>query len=682
MMRKQKKISTRITLGIICVQMVVMVIMYLLVNSKVTTHVRKINLDNMKTIVEDRSKIINNYINECETYLMAYSRAGEIHDLLLHPNEKALVDKAQAYTELFSKDRDHLEGIYVSEWNTRVLAHTNLEVVGITTRKDEALKALQDHLQQVDGVYNAGMIISPASGKQIISMYQACYDELGNPIGLVGGGIYTTGLLEQLDQSPINGLDGSKYCMINKTDGTYIFNEDTHLIATVAEEPYIQEILEKLVAQTEDETGYIMYSENGKKHVAAYRYMANRQWIFMISDATSEVFAPAYDISFVVFILCILVTLILLVVSLTVISQLMKPLAPIERALLRVKSCDIRPNEEIKTYISRPDDLGHIAQATDTLIQSLQEIVAVLQESTGHLDNRANALKTSSAKLVDCVTDNISTTQKLSESLDQTDEAVGNVYSEVNSINQAVETIVHNLKHTTKSSNQMLDNAFSMKNQAQNTYQNSQEQLSQTKSSIQKALGQLEKLAEINRMAENILNIAEQTNLLSINASIEAARTGEAGKGFAVVAGEIGKLADISSETATHIQGVCQHTDGSIQIVNNCFKQIIAFIEKDVIGQFEAFSNQSAQYSQSVEHIQKVIEEINNQMTILLQSVNEIMDNMSIVQNISRVNKESILVIVDKCESTAVTANDIEQQSEENRTLSNQLKEVISKFLI
>jgi methyl-accepting chemotaxis protein len=53
-----------------------------------------------------------------------------------------------------------------------------------------------------------------------------------------------------------------------------------------------------------------------------------------------------------------------------------------------------------------------------------------------------------------------------------------------------------------------------------------------------------------------ISEIARKTDILSINAAIEAARSGDSGLGFAVVAQEIRKLADKSSISALEIEGL------------------------------------------------------------------------------------------------------------------------------
>ncbi|OQR40622.1 chemotaxis protein, partial [Aliarcobacter cryaerophilus] len=62
----------------------------------------------------------------------------------------------------------------------------------------------------------------------------------------------------------------------------------------------------------------------------------------------------------------------------------------------------------------------------------------------------------------------------------------------------------------------------------------------------------------INEAITIIDQIAFQTNILSLNAAVEAATAGEAGKGFAVVAQEVRNLASRSAEAAKDIKHIVE----------------------------------------------------------------------------------------------------------------------------
>lgn len=61
-------------------------------------------------------------------------------------------------------------------------------------------------------------------------------------------------------------------------------------------------------------------------------------------------------------------------------------------------------------------------------------------------------------------------------------------------------------------------------------------------------------LDQATDVVSNVGRNASRSNILALNASIEAARSGEAGRGFSVVAAEMGKLATESSASATEIR--------------------------------------------------------------------------------------------------------------------------------
>lgn len=140
-MKKAKiRISILITVLIIILQLITMFLLYTNVSDSVTGNIHTSTINSMKTMVQERSTIIENYVIEKEKYLTAYSRAGEITNLLKNPGDPAAFELAQKYTEKFSGDMENLEGIYASEWDSHVLTHTNAAVVGIYTREGDPLK--------------------------------------------------------------------------------------------------------------------------------------------------------------------------------------------------------------------------------------------------------------------------------------------------------------------------------------------------------------------------------------------------------------------------------------------------------------------------------------------------------------------------------------------------------------
>ena len=468
MSREKTRVSLarKIIGAILLMQVVVMTCLSIMVVYGITQNVSTTATDNLQTIVQERSQIVENYVQESEVILSAYSKAGEILNVLKNPENKSAVDAAQKYTESFSADINNLEGLYVSEWNTHVLAHTNAGVVGITTREGDSLQALQDILLATDGVYNTGIIISPASGDQIVSMYRAIYDESGNPAGLVGGGIYTAGLVNKLDSLGMNGMEHATYCMINVKDHKYIFHHQPEMVATETEEEYLLQLCEKYKDTPNSVGGYVEHKENGKDYIDSYYYMADRGWLFIIKDSYEELFDSAITMRTNLILLCAAILLVLGVVSVIIINRMMRPMKPIENGILALQQFDIKENDEIEKHYTRKDELGSISRATGTLIRSLRDIVQTLRECCGTLHGKADDLQNSAVELVDDMTDQTATTEQLSASLESTNDAIAHVYEEIGNINAIVESIMKEIRDSDDMSRKVKVNAMEMQSSA------------------------------------------------------------------------------------------------------------------------------------------------------------------------------------------------------------------------
>lgn len=679
MKQKKSKISVKVSLYIAVIQIAVMLCLFLFISLSVSENMKQTAINTMQTISTDRARLIEDYIRSSEEFLTAYSRAGEIANLLNAPEDKKAIAEAQKFTETFSADKEFIEGIYVCEWNTHVMAHTNPSVPGLIMRKDDSLKTLQDSLLSSDGVYNAGIIISPASQKQVISMYRACYDQAGKPIGFVGGAIFTAGMFGEINELPMNGLENSNFYLVNISTGEYIYNKIEEKVATVAEEDYVLDIINELKEDPGRQSGYIEYESEGREYLSSYYHMADKGWVFIMEDSEEEIFASSQKMNILLSILCIIATIGITLLSFILLMIFLKPLTIINKSINRLGNADISDNDELTRYAGRTDEIGQISRSVKHLQSYLKDIVSGITENALELDNSNQEFSDHFKEIYNAVSDINSAVEEIA--IGATNQAKDTLEAE-QKVKAIADEACHNsdnvgsLESAISTTSALFEDMTKILSDLMDISEKTVKSIIEVAAQIQATNKSSEKIKE----AVNIIkNITSQTNLLSLNASIEAARAGEVGKGFAVVADEIRKLADGSAQSAGDIEALVD------ELVNNSDASIAETVKLN--GILEKQKEELRLTREGFENLKKevgFVENASKRINIGNEKITEDQNALSsIVENLSAISEENAA----SCEETSATmesvSNDINMCSQRVLALaklSENLKSQVAHF--
>ena len=181
--------------------------------------------------------------------------------------------------------------------------------------------------------------------------------------------------------------------------------------------------------------------------------------------------------------------------------------------------------------------------------------------------------------------------------------------------------------------------------------------------------------SNITEIVSSISNIAEQTNVLSINAAIEAARSGQMGKGFAVVAGEIRSLATKSGSSAAQINEIVNTMIEKIRNIQRQEAQVSRRL-KDIVAE-----NRTIEAAMS--DVFHVLEEQQARSASIAKAVDELVDTVRRIAEqtgAQRVGGEglskSLSLLESVTQAIVTSSNEQRQCNDELKTNLESLKNV------
>ncbi len=668
-----RKLATRISILTTIITFSGLLLLWFVVSGRVAAMVEGNITNQMTDAVESRASIINDYVTSAEEYMTAFALGSEVHELLEHPQDSLLVSKAQQYTGDFAAVKGIFEGLYIATPDTYVLTHSSPSAIGITTRSGDSLKEFQSTILAQPQLTNLGIMKSPGTGSMILSMYYPIFDDQ-ECIGYVGAGVYASRLMDVLLGLNIKGLPNSEYVFLNVDTGMYLYHEDESLLNTQTKDKGYQEILRRIQADNSSQAGtYTYVDESGVEQLVVYKYLQERNWVFMVRDSTAEVYSEVEMIRSSVGVLCASVGVIIVLVTLFILFMEGRELMVMEHAIQRLGNLELTADQELTSFYGRKDEIGLIAQTIhhvcDCLRKTIEDIGRILGEMAdgniavdvtknesyyiGDFRVLAGSLKSIRTHLMDVMRDITQIAKKVNNGANQ--------------VSSGAQSLSHGAAQQKESISGLVSNITDITEQIQNSTVrcgSASELVSRATGYAAEADTKMEQLitatrnldhssTKISNITKTIEDISFQTNILALNASIEAARAGAAGRGFAVVSDEVRSLAAKSAEAAKDTSTLI---DSSIHDIKTGTESTnLAMSAMQVISEC----------IQSIKILMDEIAQASVQQSEMIVSV----ENR--IKEVSRVIQENS----DAAEESAAISNELSEQSQT-------LNQLISQFRI
>jgi len=333
-------------------------------------------------------------------------------------------------------------------------------------------------------------------------------------------------------------------------------------------------------------------------------------------------------------------------------------------------------------FTAREDEIGGISKAVENMRLSFKSIIMSIIQATRNIEEAIQSTVEEVDKLHSDIEDVSATTQQLAAGTEETAAGAEEMSAASQEIGDAIKEVANKAAGGMNAAMEIRARAEKLKANAEQSHESAHFVYEKAYTGLSQSIEKAKSIEQIQQLTDAILAISSQTNLLALNAAIEAAQAGEFGRGFAVVADEIRKLAENSKETVVQIQRVANEVTASVKNLVDESENILAFVDGQVIKDYDMLVKTSEQYSTDAGYIDNLMKDFSETSNHLYLSVENMLKAIEEITAAASEGADGATNIAERSSSIINMAGKVMDYSKQTRQESQSLVDIISKFKV
>lgn len=326
------------------------------------------------------------------------------------------------------------------------------------------------------------------------------------------------------------------------------------------------------------------------------------------------------------------------------------------------------------------DEIGALSNGINEMMGELHGVMTMLGGHAEILQEAAQNVAVNVRRSEEEIQNVSATMEEMSATSQETSASLSQVTNKMDDIADLVTGVYKQAMEQTAASESIVNKVQDMRDSAIAARDKSDIVTEDIVSALEDCIISARKVESIHDLVSDILSISDQTNLLSLNASIEAARAGEAGKGFAVVADEISKLAKDSSDAASHIQDVSDEVISAVNALAAKANEMSEILKTSNSEGRESAVAMTDAYQEDINNMAKSMEEFAENSQNVQEAIVKMKEAIDAISIAMEETADGITHVTSATVDITNSMNDIQDDAERNRQISQELYDEVHKF--